>query len=88
MCLFLFPISVCIHIMHPPCIRMHPYASIHLIYPSDRQYSTHVFADKSNSKNKHTIAKVVMRPGAQNRSESKPIIKLGVQLGANYFDCS
>ena len=34
------------------CIRMHPYASIHLIYASERRYSRHVFAEKSKTNNK------------------------------------
>ena len=37
--------SVCIQYASV-CIRMHPYASIRLFYASERQYSTHAFAEK------------------------------------------
>ena len=53
---YLLPIAYCllpyasvgIH-MHPPRIRMHPYAPMRLHYASERQYSTHIFAEKVKS---------------------------------------
>ena len=38
------------------CIRMHPYASIRLIYAPERQCSTHAFAEKvKKSKNSRNL---------------------------------
>ena len=65
--------------MHPYAsvfIRMHPYASIRLIYASERQYSTHAFAEKVKMYNKIVgVDFSIMRSGAQNRSESSPLYK-------------
>ena len=55
--------SVCTH-MHPSRIRMHPYASIRLIYASERQYSTHSFAGKVIGKKIVKIAKFSLQSGA------------------------
>ena len=49
--------SVCIH-MHPSRIRMHPYAPIRVHYASERQYSTHIFAEKGRSQQNVEITKL------------------------------
>ena len=51
--------SVYIH-MHPSRICMHPYAPIRLHYASERQYSTHMFAEKVKSRKKCRSRKILI----------------------------
>ena len=76
--------SVCSHmhsyasVMHPSCIRMHPHASMQLLYASKCQHSTHIFAEKPHKQQMiKNASKFELQSVASNRSESTQIYKIG-----------